>query len=98
MVIQLTYELKDAERDYSDLYSYIESLGDTMHFLKDAWWIDLPEEKWSDSILRDIKKYLSPDDLFQVVKITDQYTNGWLATSAWEWMKNRNKLMQDNHD
>lgn len=91
MVIQLTYELKDTERDYSDLYSYIESLGETMHFLKNAWWIDL-KQNYEDAILDELKKRMGSEDLFQIVNVTDQYTNGWLAKSSWDWMKEHNKI------
>lgn len=93
MIIQLTYELKDSDRDYSNLYTHIESLGVALHFLKDAWWIEIKDDSTNIStILEGIKKHMGDTDLFHVVDISNMQTDGWLAKSSWDWLKLRSDI------
>ena len=93
MIIQLTYELKDSDRDYSNLYTHIESLGDSIHFLKDSWWIEIKDNstKLSDLLIL-IKEHMGENDLFHLVDISDMQTDGWLANSSWDWLKQRSNI------
>ena len=93
MIIQLTYELKDSDRDYSNLYTHIESLGNAIHFLKDAWWIEIKDDSINlSTILEDIRKNMGETDLFHVVDISNMQTDGWLAKSSWDWLKLRSDI------
>jgi hypothetical protein len=97
MVVQLTYELKDSDRDYSNLYACIESLGPTVHFLRDAWWIVLKDNSTNLlTLVEKIKENIGPNDLFQLVDITDMQSNGWLAKSSWDWLRDKSNISQKN--
>jgi len=93
MTVQLTYELKDSDRDYSNLYTHIESLGVAVHFLKDAWWIEIQDDSTKLSeLVNDIKKHMGENDLFHLVDISNKQTDGWLAKSSWDWLKQRSNI------
>lgn len=91
MILQITYELKDSDRNYSSLFSEIENLGPSIHFLRDSWWVEVEDGSLLDDILPLLRGHINQSDLIHVVDITDQKTNGWLARTSWNWLKERGK-------
>ena len=95
MILQITYELKDPDRNYSDLFSEIEALGAAIHFLKDSWWVEMNDSIDAteiENILNRLRLHMGENDLIHIIDITDKTTNGWLARTSWEWLKQRSKI------
>lgn len=91
MIFQLTYELKDTDRDYSEFYKYLDdgiSGGDSVHVLRDTWWIACQDEVTVNSLCDSAKSYLGDNDLFFVTRIDENSINGWLPSSYWNWFRN----------
>jgi hypothetical protein len=92
MVLQITYELKDSDRNYSELFLEIENLGSSVHFLRDSWWVEPKNATTIENVSSLLRQHLGENDLIQVVDITDKTTNGWLARTSWDWLKQRSKI------
>lgn len=86
MIYQLTYELRDSEKDYTDFFTYLEKeLGDdALHILRDAWWFSLDKADL-DGMSDDIKKHMGDKDIFYLASITPGQINGWMPKSVWKW-------------
>lgn len=86
MIYQLTYELRTAEKDYSDFYSYLEKElgGSALHVLRDAWWIALNECD-IESLCNDIRNRLGEKDVFFIALVPSGQINGWMAQTSWKW-------------
>lgn len=95
MIYQLTYELRSADKDYSDFFEYLEKNIDaeTLHILKDTWWMAADKIN-IDELCKKIKGFLNDDDVFFVTIISDTDTNGWMANNTWKWF--REHKMQHN--
>jgi hypothetical protein len=88
MIYQLIYELRTAEKDYSDLFSYLENElgggGLALHVLRDAWWIAL-ETTDIEALCDDIRKHLGDNDVFFVTQVPSGQINGWMSQTSWKW-------------
>ena len=94
MILQITYELKDSDKNYSDLFAAIESLGNSsIHILKDSWWVDINDSLKLEDILNILKVHMGENDLIHIIEITDKKTNGWLAHTSWDWLKKRSTIL-----
>jgi len=92
MVFQISYELKNSDKSYSDLFTAIENLGSSVHFLRDAWWVEPNEAITVDTIVDLLRNYMSEGDRIHVIDITNKKTNGWLARTSWDWLKVRSDI------
>lgn len=89
MVFQLSYELKTPEKDYTELYSFLEKeIGSSaIHVLRDTWWIKYEGSLNLDEICDLIKDKMGQYDVFFVSIIENKADiNGWLASSNWKWL------------
>lgn len=86
MVYLITYDLKAEGRDYNDLYDKIKSLGNNFHPLESTWFIksSLPV----NDISSHLRTAMDDNDYLFVVDITRQGRQGWMAKTAWEWLRN----------
>ena len=91
MIYTLTYELRTPNKEYTDMYTYLEKkFGDSaIHVLRDTWWIHTLDEKAVDEMCDDIKKYMGENDVFYITEISEQPINGWLASSSWKWFQDK---------
>lgn len=92
MVYQLVYELKTADFNYSEFYSFIEKdlgKGATRVF-RDAWWFESDEDD-IDALCNKIRSRLGELDTFYVALIPNGKIDGWLANITWNWYKERRK-------
>ena len=92
MVFQITYELKDSDKNYSELFTAVENLGSAIHFLRDSWWVEVETAMKAGDILSLLKPYMGENDLIHIVDITNKSTNGWLARTSWDWLKQRSTI------
>jgi len=92
MVFQISYELKNSDKNYSDLFTAIENLGPSVHFLRDAWWVEPNESMTVDTIVDLLRNYMSEGDRIHIIDITNKRTNGWLARTSWDWLKARSNI------
>lgn len=89
MVYQITYELRNPDRDYSDLYLYLEKeLGrGGVNVLKNTWWLSFAEEVDLEQLVESIRSHIEQSDIFYVSRITANSYNGWMPTQYWNWVK-----------
>lgn len=89
MIYQITYELKDSDKDYSALYALLEKgIGsEGVHVLRDSWWIASDRELNVDEECERIHMQLSEQDHVYMSKFADSHVNGWLPSSLWQWYR-----------
>ena len=95
MVYIISYELRTPDKDYTGLYSFLEKeMGDSaVHVLRDTWWIELNDVEPNLAQLCDrIRSFMGEKDVFFIMDITNQHTNGWLASSSWKWLQERSNI------
>lgn len=83
----ITYDLKDANRNYNDLYNVIKDFGDVQHPLESTWVVKTDTytaNTISDMLLEKMDKY---DSLFVIRVDSTVEHQGWLPKSFWEWFK-----------
>lgn len=90
MLVLITYDLKQPDRNYEPLYEAIKQCG-TMwwHYMESVWVIrtSLTPSECFDRLHTNID---SNDYLF-VVDITNQPRQGWLPKEAWNWLKQNDR-------
>lgn len=87
MLILITYDLKQPDRDYASLYESIKTCGDSWwHYLDSVWLIHSDTLSASQCYDR-IRDNIDDNDNLFVVEITGKNRQGWLPSKAWEWIK-----------
>lgn len=98
MIYSLSYELKSQEKDYTELFTYLEhglGKGEGIHVLRDSWWIASEEEIDVDQECDEIRKRMGEKDHFFFSRLTDKDINGWLPSSSWNYYnENKQKINQ----
>lgn len=86
MIALITYELKQPDRDYSNLYNVIKDAGISWwHYLESVWIINTTLTV--DALSSMVKSNLDEKDLLFVVDITNCKYQGWLPSKAWQLFK-----------
>lgn len=86
MIALITYELKQPDRDYSNLYNVIKNAGISWwHYLESVWIINTTLTV--DALSSMVKSNLDEKDLLFVVDITNCKHRGWLPSKAWQFFK-----------
>lgn len=88
MILQLSYELKTVEKDYSKLYSFLEKelATSSIHVLRDTWWVKYDGTKSISEICDMIKEKMGENDVFFLSMLDKNEINGWMASSNWKWL------------
>lgn len=88
MVYSLSYELKSTDKDYTQLFSFLEhGIGEGgIHILRDSWWIFSQTELDINSTCDDIRSRMGEKDHFFFTKLSYSDINGWLPSSSWNWL------------
>lgn len=90
MVYLITYDLKTKNRDYTSLYTTIQQLGECIHPLESVWFADTRERNLNaDQITAILRANMADADLLFVVSVDESDRNGWMAKSAWPWIRGR---------
>lgn len=86
MVYLITYDLNKDGQDYPELYKTIEELGDNIHPMDSAWFVE------SDNTAEEINKVLcniiDGNDLLFVTKSQSDYA-GQLKDADVDWIKKK---------
>lgn len=89
MLVLISYDLKQPDRDYSVLYEAIKSTGKAWwHYLESVWIVDTAQDP--EACYNMIKPAMDDNDFLFIVEITEMKNQGWLPSKAWEWIKARN--------
>lgn len=86
MIILITYDLKQPDRNYEALYESIKRCGDTWWHYLDSIWLVKTELAPSQCFDR-IRPNIDDNDSLFIVEITGKQRQGWLPKDAWEWIK-----------
>ena len=92
MIMLITYDLKQPDKDYSSLYESIKQCGSLWwHYLESVWIVqtEFTPEECCDRI----RPSMDENDYLLVVDITNQKKQGWLPSKAWEWLNTHAKSM-----
>lgn len=90
MLILITYDLKQPNRDYESLYEAIKKCSlNWWHYLESTWLIYTNISP--DDCVKRLRQTMDDDDFLLVVDITNQKHQGWLPSKAWEWIKQYDK-------
>lgn len=88
MVYLITYDLLARNKDYASLYQAIQELGEVIHPLESVWIVDTRARNLNaDYIIPLLRVHMSEDDLLFVVQIDGADRNGWMAKTAWAWIR-----------
>ncbi|GEM_PF-4695604 len=95
MIYQLTYELRTPDFPYSDFLIFLESglQVETYRAFRDTWWIDAKSLSLDDLRLK-IKENIGQDDIFFISTFNVGDFNGWMPSSAWQWL---NTALKNDH-
>lgn len=106
MILQVAYELRSSEKDYSDLYEFLEKgMGQgSIHVLRDVWWVNMPymndaTSKSFQDLLESIKSRMDTADVFYITPLYKDQINGYMGTPVWDWyFKIMNSELGQNND
>jgi len=87
MVLLITYDISNKDRDISRLQQAIKSAGTWWHHLENIWLIETnkPPSYW----FKKLAPYLVKGDHVYIVRIYPE-RSGMLPKSAWKWLQRRN--------
>ena len=86
MILLITYDLKQPNRDYESLYEAIKKCGSSWwHYLESTWIVHTTISV--DECAKRLRQTMASDDSLLVVDITAQSRQGWLPSKAWDWIK-----------
>jgi len=83
----ISYDLRNKNKDYTDLFSEIKKENKWWRYLDNAWIIrtDFNTKELSERLISKMDKEL---DNLLVVEVDIKYANGWLPKEAWDWIEN----------
>ncbi len=90
MILLISYDLKQPDRNYESLYDTIKQCGTKWwHYLESVWLIktDLTPQLCFERLHRKIDE----NDYLFIVDISRKSHEGWLPKSAWEWIKDNDE-------
>jgi hypothetical protein len=83
MLLQISYDLRDREREYDDLYEEIKQQGRWWHYLKSTWIIET--NRSPRQVVDVLEKLISRGDRLIVSEI--ERLDGVLPEKAWNWLE-----------
>lgn len=86
MLVLITYDLKQPDRDYATLYESIKQCGSVWWHYLDSVWIIRTDLSPAQCFER-VHPNMDNNDYLFIVDITQRSRQGWLPTDAWEWIK-----------
>ena len=84
MILLISYDLSNADRNYGSLYKAIKSADAWWHYLDSTWMINTDDgpDVWQKRLRRHIDK----DDGLLIIEVCENY-QGWLPDKAWDWLE-----------
>ena len=88
MIYQVSYELRTQNKDYTQLYSFLEKeLGSSaIHVQRDTWWIDFSGKDIND-VCDEIRNRIGESDIFYLSQLDTLHINGWMPSTTWNWLR-----------
>lgn len=83
MLLQISYDLRDRERDYEELFEEIKRQGRWWHYLKSTWIIET--NRSPRQVVDALEELMSRGDRIVVSEI--QRLDGVLPEKAWNWLE-----------
>lgn len=85
--ILISYDLKQPERNYSELYDAIKSLGEWKHPMESVWVVKLETDIKLNQIRERLREKMDDNDSIFVVDVTNSPYSGWMSSSFWKWFR-----------
>lgn len=87
----LTFDLRDKQHNYSDLFNAIKSFGEWKHPQEPLWVVIVDGNQYNaDKIFKEVKPLMQPSDLAFITDISNMDRQGWMPSSTWEMLKSNN--------
>jgi alpha-L-fucosidase len=83
MLLQISYDIRDRDRDYEDLHDAIRQQGRWWHYLKSTWIVET--DKSPRQVVDDLEELLSRGDRLIVSEM--ERFDGVLPEKAWNWLE-----------
>ena len=90
MLLLITYDLKQPDRNYNALYDAIKNCGKRWWHYLESVWIVYVENSTPQECYNHIHPYMDNNDNLFIVDITDKDFYGWLPKDAWRWLNDNN--------
>lgn len=87
MIVLITYDLTQPNRNYEALYTAIKQCGTVWWHYMESVWLIRTELKPTDCFDR-LHPNMDDNDYLFIVDISNRPRQGWLPKDAWEWIKN----------
>ena len=87
MIVLVSYDLKNPDRDYQSLYTAIKNCSITWwHYLESVWLIRT--ELSPKDVFEKIHCSMDNNDSLLITVFNEEMYSGWLPSKAWEWIQN----------
>lgn len=86
MILLISYDLRNPEKDYSSFYNEIKNAGTWWHHLESTWLIRTNDDV--EMLYSKLAKHIFKNDGLLIIEIQDNYS-GWLPGDAWNWIRNQ---------
>jgi hypothetical protein len=83
MIVLVTYDLKNSDRDYTPFYDQLKEQGTWWHYLKSTWLLNTTKQP--GQIADALRPLMDESDNLFVTEITKN-NSGWLSKKAWDWI------------
>ncbi len=86
MLVLISYDLKNNEKDYNSLFDAIKKCGGKWwHYMESVWLVNTNLSP--DECFEKLREFLGSEDRCFIVEITKMNREGWLPQKAWDWIK-----------
>jgi hypothetical protein len=85
-IYSISYDLRQPNRDYSDLYEAIKSFKYWIHPLESNWFI--MSEFGAQEIYNRLRPSIDNNDLLLIIKVDEHDKQGWMVKRFWDWLRN----------
>ena len=86
MVLLITYEIMNKNKDLTELHTAIKSAGTWWYHLENIWIIET--DKSAEIWAKKLYKHITTSDHLLVVQVGPD-AQGWLPEKAWDWLAKR---------
>jgi hypothetical protein len=84
MILLVTYDLKQSNTSYSELFDALKGEDSWSHYMSSTWMI--ATDKSASQFASELTSHIFSGDRLLVVKLPDE-RQGWLPRKAWDWIK-----------
>jgi hypothetical protein len=84
MILLVTYDLKQPNASYSELFDALKGEDSWAHYISSTWMI--ATDKSASQFSSELTPHIFSGDRLLVVKLSDD-RQGWLPRKAWDWIK-----------